>query len=135
MLVSVKSPGLLPVILALIALSVALPVFVSVTVCTADVIPTGALKLRTLAEIPTAGAGKGVPFPLSVTCCGDVGVALSVTDRTAAAPPRDVGANITLIVHEPPTATTVALSQAVEPYGPGVENSSAFTPPIEITLS
>lgn len=114
-LLCVKPPGSAPVTPTLMFPRVAFPIFVSVTVCAAEVVPTGVPNVSTFAERLTAGAGIAIPFPFSDSCCGDVEDAPSVTERIAAADPNEVGAKVTVIVQDDPAAIVVVVSQAVEP--------------------
>jgi hypothetical protein len=78
--------------------SVAVPLFVSVTVCGALVLPTGWLvNVRLVGERVAAGAGD--PPPLRTTVCVDpaVPLSLSVTTSEPLRGPDAVGVKVTLI--------------------------------------
>ena len=63
--ISAKSPGFVPVTAMLVTLKAAFPLFVTVTVCAAALVPTDWLpKLRMLAERPTPAE---VPVPVKLT--------------------------------------------------------------------
>ena len=74
--------------------SVALPVFESVAVCEAVVVPETAVKVSVAGVSATMGAGGGVPVPVSVVDCGEPD-ALSATCKLAEKPAADAGVNVT----------------------------------------
>ena len=82
--------------------SVALPLFVNVTLCAALVPPTGWLPNDRLLGDKLTDATA--PVPESPTVCG-LPLALSVMLTEAARLPLAEGVNITLIVQFPPAAT------------------------------
>src|SRR5947207_5198574 len=105
----VKSPGLAPPRLTLMPLRSADPVLVSVTAWGAPVVPTCWLpNARPAGLRPTAGAGIGVPVPLSATLCG-LSAALSTKARLALRAPTAVGAKATSTVQVLPAATVAPL--------------------------
>jgi hypothetical protein len=81
-LVCAKSVGLAPVMVMPVIESAALPVFISVAVCTAVVDPTVSLKVSIRGVSDAPGSGAAVPVPFSVVACGEP-VALSATDSVA----------------------------------------------------
>src|SRR5258705_11485587 len=88
----------------LVMVSNASPVFVSVTVCAALVVPTlREPKLKLVGERLTTGA---VPVPVRLTICG-LPVASSVIVMVPVRVPVAVGVNVTLIVQLAPAATEV----------------------------
>jgi len=92
---SAKSLGLAPAIVIPVIVNAALPLFVSVTVVGALVVPDVALaKVTGLGANVTAGAGGGVPVPVRVEVCGDP-AALSATCNVAEKPLADAGVNVT----------------------------------------
>jgi hypothetical protein len=81
------------------------PLFVSVTVCAALVVPTVWLpNVNVVGDSVTAGTPTAVPVRATV-CVLDV--ALSVSVSVPVCVPALVGANVTEIVQLPPTATVV----------------------------
>jgi hypothetical protein len=85
--------------------SEALPVFASVTVCAALVVPTVWLvKVSEEAERLTTGAEAAAPVPVRLTDCG-LPEALSVMLRLLDRVPGAVGVNVTLMVQFAPAAT------------------------------
>ena len=93
-LVSAKSDGLPPTMVMPLMFSVALPVFESVAVCAALVVPETAVNVSVAGVSAATGAGGGVPVPVSVVDCV-VGVALSVMVSIAEKPAADAGVNVT----------------------------------------
>src|SRR5216684_1992106 len=88
----------------LVIVSVAVPLFVSVTACAALVVPMlWPTKVRlvgdTLAVVPVP-----LPVPVRLTVCG-LPVALSVIVRVPLLVPEAVGVNVTLIVQLDPADT------------------------------
>ena len=74
-----KSVGLVPAIEIPVIVNTALPLFVIVTVAGALVVPVVWLaKATDVGARVTAGAGGGVPVPVSVEACGEP-TALSAT--------------------------------------------------------
>ena len=109
LLVTAKSPAFVPVIVRLLIVSGALPVFASVDVLTPLVVPTCCEpKLRVAGVKLTAGAGDE-PVPLRPRVCGVLG-ALSATVTLAERAPDALGENLTEIVHVAFTATVAGLS-------------------------
>jgi hypothetical protein len=93
-LVWAKSVGLLPAMVMPLMVSVALPVFESVAVCAALVVPETAVKVSVAGVSEAIGAGSGVPVPVRVVDCV-VGVALSVTVSVAEKFVAEAGVNVT----------------------------------------
>lgn len=93
-LVSLKSLGFAPAMAMPLMLRVALPVFESVAVCAAVVVPDTAVNANVPGVSEATGAGGGVPVPISVADCV-VGVALSVTVSVAVKLVAEVGVNVT----------------------------------------
>ena len=90
-----KSAALAPVILMLLMLRVAVPVFLSVTVCAEDVV-----KFTVTGNVIEVGEGDAigpVPLPVSETAWG-LPAALSVKRRLPLLVPVAVGLNVTLTV-------------------------------------
>jgi len=77
-----KSDGLLPAMAMPLIFNVALPVFESVPICAALVVPETAVKVSEAGVSEAIGAGGGVPVPVSAVDCV-VGIALSVTVSVA----------------------------------------------------
>jgi hypothetical protein len=97
-LVSEKSP----LALMLLMLSVAFPVFVSVTLCGLLLMPTGSTgKVKEVGERLTAGP---VPVPVRLTVWV-AGLALSVMVRVPVLVPAVVGLKVTLMAQLAPAAT------------------------------
>ena len=88
-----KSLGFAPVIAMLPMVSAALPVFISVAVCSALVEPVFAVKVNGPGVSETTGAGAFVPVPFSVTVCGEP-LALSATESMAVKPVTAAGVNV-----------------------------------------
>ena len=90
-----KSVGLVPAIDMPVIVNVAFPLFVRVTVVAALVTPIVWLaKATELGARVTAGAGGGVPVPVSVDVCGEP-AALSATSRVAVKLAAEAGVNVT----------------------------------------
>jgi hypothetical protein len=90
-----KSVGLAPVIEMLVIVSVALPVFVRVTVVAALVAPIAWLAKATgLGARVATGAGGAVPVPVIVDVCGEP-VALSATERVDEKLAAEAGVKVT----------------------------------------
>jgi hypothetical protein len=105
--VSAKSVAFVPPIVMPEIVSVAVPVFDSVTVCALDVAPdTTFPKLSVVGERVAIGAGGTVPVPLSVAVCGEP-VALSATETVALKLAADAGVKVTEIVHVAAAASDV----------------------------
>ncbi len=105
LLVCAKSPLFVPVTAMLVRFSEALPVFESVTVCAALVVPTVWLvKVNEEAERLTTGAEAAAPVPVRLTDCGLPEV-LSAMLKVPVRVPDAVGVNVVLIVQFAPTAT------------------------------
>ena len=101
-LVSAKSPGLVPVNAMLLMVRAAFPVLFSVKVWAALVVPrVWLLKVRLVAVTPATGA---LPVPVRLTVCG-LPLALSAMLTEAVRAPVAVGVNVTLIVQVPFAAT------------------------------
>jgi len=93
-----KSPAFGPVRATLVTVSGAVPVFLSVDVCGALVVPTRSDPNARLAGVSvTTGAGV-TPVPLSVTPSGLL-AALSTIETLALLLPDAVGENVTVMVH------------------------------------
>ena len=86
-----KADEFVPVIEMLLKVSGALPVFVSVAVCAALVVPEVTLNVSVEGLRDATGA---VPIPLNAVVCGEP-VALSDTFRVAEKPPAAFGAKVT----------------------------------------
>jgi hypothetical protein len=99
-LVSAKSPALVPVIAMPVMLKVVVPTLVRVTVFAGLVVPTATEPKSKLVGESFAV----VPIPLSVTFCGLPG-ALSVTDSLPVRFPICVGSKVTLTVQLAPAAS------------------------------
>jgi hypothetical protein len=99
-----KSLGFVPVMLMLLIVSAALPVFISVAVCAALVVPVTAENVSVPGVSETAGAGGADPVPLRVTVCGEP-AALSVTESAAERLVAEAGVNVTEIVQLDPAAS------------------------------
>jgi hypothetical protein len=120
-LVSAKSAKFVPVIAMFEIFSVAVPVLVSVAVCTELSVPTvwGA-NVNTAGRNVTRGAA--VPVPLNVADCGLPG-ASSVTSMDADFAPADVGVNVANTVQEMPGARVAP--QVVVPFAKSVEDPAS----------
>src|SRR5689334_8705759 len=95
-----------PVTPMLLIFSVAVPVLVSVTVFAAVVVFSNFVpKLREVADSLTTGLPALAPVPDNAAVCVPPG-ASSFTTRVPFWAPVAVGANVTLMVHVPPGATT-----------------------------
>ena len=93
-LVCVKSLGLVPAMVMPLIASVALPVLLSVAVCTAVVAPMTAVKVSDAGVSVAIGAGGGtVPVPVKPMVCGEP-AALSATETVAAKLAADAGVNV-----------------------------------------
>ena len=102
LLVSAKSPLLVPVMLMLLIVNVALPELLSVTMLAALVVPTAWFANETLVGArPMTGA---TPVPPSGMLCG-LPLALSVTVMLALRVPAAVGVKTALMAQDPPAAT------------------------------
>ena len=97
--VSAKSPLVEIVVIA----KAAEPVFVSVTVCAALVVPTVWLAKVSEAGERLAVVVDAVPVPVRPAVCG-LPEALSVTLKLPVRVPDAVGENVTLMAQFPPTA-------------------------------
>jgi hypothetical protein len=80
-----------------------LPVFLSVAVCAAEVVPVTAEKTSVTGVSEAMGAGSVVPVPLSATVCGEP-AALSATESVAAKLATEAGVKVTEIRQEPRAA-------------------------------
>lgn len=90
------------------------PVFLSVTVCVADVEPTLVeVKVRLVGERLTAGAPA--PVPLRATVCGEFG-ALSLKLSVAVKVPAAVGLKVNVTTQEAPTANVPLPTHDVAPW-------------------
>lgn len=110
-----KSLPLAPVMATLVSVSVPLPLFVSVTVCGVEVLPT---LIAANVKLPGESETKGdaVPVPLRVTVWVP-GEALSLNVSAPVAEPEAVGEKVMLKVQEPP-ALSEAPQVLVCPNGP-----------------
>jgi hypothetical protein len=98
-----------PVVPVAVNVRLALPVFVSVTVCDGLVVPTGSDGKVGGAGKPTMGP---VPVPLKLNVCGLL-LALSVNERLPETAPIAVGVNVTATVQEPEAGTRLEVEQVV----------------------
>ena len=106
-LLSAKSPPLVPVTAILVMLKAALPVFESVIAWAALVVPTFWLaNVNEVGDRDAVEVDVETPEPVRAAVCG-LPVALSVTVTVAVLVPDAVGLNVTLIVQVPPAATDV----------------------------
>jgi len=103
-LVCAKSDGLAPASVIPEIVSAALPVFLSVAVCAAEVVPVVAVKLSDDGVSDAIGAGGTVPVPLSWTVCGEP-VALSTIESVAAKLAAEAGVKVTEIEQLAPAAS------------------------------
>jgi hypothetical protein len=100
--VSAKSPGLVPINAMPLMLKAAFPVLFSVTVWAALVVARfWLLKVRLVGVTPTIGP---TPVPVRLTVCG-LPLTLSAMLTEAVRLPTATGVNVTLIVQVPPAAT------------------------------
>ncbi len=106
--------------------TVAVPEFVSVTVCTAELLPTFSVPNARVVVL-SFSAGTAVPVPVSVTFCGDP-VALSVMVSVPVSAPAAVGLKATYTEQE-----AFAASVAAQPFRS--TNDVALVPPSAIELS
>jgi hypothetical protein len=134
-LVSAKSPLLVPVIAMLVRESAAEPLLVSVTFCAALVVFTVWLaKVRLAGDSVTAGVPPALaPVPVRETVCG-LPVALSVIETFAVREPAAVGVNVKLTVQLalaftlPPQVLVSAKSPLLVPVIAILERESAAVP-------
>jgi hypothetical protein len=106
-LVSAKSPALVPVTVMLLIVRGPVPVFVSVTVCAAlGVFSNWLVKVRVVGASPTAGVGFA-PIPVSAMFCGLV-LSPSVRVSVAGLEPAVNGLNVKLTVQDAPAAILLA---------------------------
>jgi hypothetical protein len=96
-----KSPPLAPVIMMLLRVSVAVPVFLSVTALAALLVPTAWLENARL--VGARVTADWSPVPVSVIVCG-LPDALSVTVTVPVRVPVVVGVKVTLMVQFAPAA-------------------------------
>jgi hypothetical protein len=89
--VSAKSLGLVPVMLATMLFNGAVPVLDKVAANAADVVPVTVFGKVTEGVSEATGA---IPVPVKLAVCGDP-VALSATDNVAAKLAADAGVNVT----------------------------------------
>jgi hypothetical protein len=98
-----------PVVPIAVKVRLALPVFVTVTVCDELVVPTGS-------DGKVGGAGRlttgPVPVPVKVTVCGLL-PALSANERLPEFVPTAVGVKVSDTVQEPDAATGLEVEQVV----------------------
>ena len=100
--------GKSPLMVMLLMVSGASPLFRTMTVLAALVVPTRwSEKLSQLVLRPTTGA---TPCPVSATVCGLFG-ALSLMLSTALLPPRELGLNATLIWQLAPAASVLGQAE------------------------
>jgi hypothetical protein len=119
-----KSPALAPVRVMLERFSVAVPAFVSVTLCAALAVPTGlAANTRFAADKLTIGAA---PVPASATVCGLPG-ALSMIFKVPDSAAATDGVNLTLTMQEAPGASWGELTRQVS-----VSEKSAALLPVKV---
>jgi hypothetical protein len=89
----------------LVKTSVAVPVFLNVTFCDAEVALTAVdAKVTLEGETLTVTLGAAAPVPLSVTDCPEV-PALSANRTSADNGPSRLGLNVTVTMHEALTAS------------------------------
>jgi len=131
---TLKSAAFAPLIATAFAVakfSVSVPVFVSVTVNAALVVPF--LWLPNASGFGAADACGSVPVPLSVTVCVELAIPpeSSVMATLAACAPVAVGVNFTPNLQLPAGATGVAAvsEQAVPELGAPSKNCVGFVPP------
>jgi hypothetical protein len=108
--VAAKSPAFVPPTVTPLTTRLALPVFVTVTVCAALVAPIEVEpNVRLAVDSETTGA-CATPVPWSGTVCG-LPVALSAIDSELVRVPAACGLNVMLTVQLAPAATGVAGEQ------------------------
>jgi len=100
-----------PVTPIAVKVRLALPVFVTVTICEGLVVPTGSDRNGGGADKLTVGP---VPVPLKPTVCG-LPLALSVSVRLPDRVPLAVGVKVTSTTQLAPAATGVLVLQVVPP--------------------
>jgi len=103
----------------------AVPEFVSVTICIAELLPTFTVPNASVVAL-SFSTGTAVPDPVKVTFCGDP-VALSVIVKVPLSAPEAVGLKLTYRLHEAPAAN-------VAPQVCNCSNELAFVPVIAIEL-
>jgi len=125
----VKSAAFVPVIDTAVMFRFALPVFVSVALIAALVVPTFWFPNEMVVGLSvTAGAGALTPVPVSGTVCG-LPVASSATLTLALSAPSAVGANCTPTAQFEPAFSTLAPSgHAVPVVGATRANCPGFVP-------
>src|SRR5882724_6420496 len=123
-----KSTAFAPVIVMLVIVSTAVPLFVSVTVCTVLVTPTRMLPNDKLAGFRvTAGTGGVTPVPESVALSGLVD-ALVRKVKDADLAPSAKGVNVTLTTQLSPMASVLPQAFAE------MAKSPAFAPAREMIV-
>ena len=106
--VSLKSPGFVPVSEIARELSEAVPVFVTVIAWAGELLPRIVLaKVSDEVESVTLGAGAAAALPVRATVCGDP-VTLSAMLTDAVRVPAAVGLNVTVMAQLAPTARVAA---------------------------
>lgn len=124
---AVVAPAKSPVVTMLVKVTFTLPLFETVTVCVALVVPTVCeAKVSIVGEIVIVPKGAA-PVPLNVTVCG-LPVALSDTFKVAVRVPTAVGVNKTLIVQFAPPARVPIGLHPPDIVGKGKLKSPAFVP-------
>lgn len=136
------APALVPPMAgAAVRFKVALPVFLTVIVCTVLVVVTSwPPKVTGLAGVIDITGAEVAPVPDNATVCGLV-VALSVIVSVPVRVPAAVGVNVTLMVHVPPLAATgvlvlqVVLAMAKSPEIAGATVKVRFPSPLLVTVT
>src|SRR5580698_11344244 len=98
-----KSDGTVPVIVMLVKLSAAAPVFFTVTVCLLVLFKATPGNARLGGVRVTTGNAPALPVPVRFTECG-LPVALSVAVTVAVRVPVAIGENVTAILQLNPAA-------------------------------
>jgi len=135
-----KSEGLAPVSEIPVMLSTALPVFESVRVCAAEVVPAVVLgKVSVPPDKEATGAGAGVPVPVSAAVCGEP-VELSATVRVALKVVAEAGVKVTEIAQvedaarDEPQVLVWAKSEGLDPVSEMPVMLSAALPVFESVM-
>lgn len=127
LLVCAKSVGLVPPSAMLAMVSAAVPVFESVSVCAAEVLPAFVLgKVMLVGESAAVGIAAATPVPVRVRVCGEF-VAVSVTVTVSVNVPVVCGLKVMVKVQ-------LALAASVEPQVVAVWVKSALLP-VRTTLA
>jgi len=123
-----KSLGSAPPIAMLEMLSEALPVFVSVTVCTGAVAAMFSWPNARFAEERLIVVAGVIPVPLKLTVCG-LPFALSTTAREALLEPAAEGVNVTMSVQLPPACGNDKVNAIAARVRKGMDCGSFMAPP------